>query len=152
MSYSRWILAALHLLALGIGLGAIWWRARALGNELDEEHLKWLFYADNLWGIAAVLWIVTGLLRAFAGFEKGSDYYLNNSAFLIKMGLLGIILLLEIWPASTFVRWRIQRGRGQAIDIDSGRTSLFATISMIQALLVVLMVFAATAMARGFGS
>ncbi|SRR5690554_5828153 len=152
MSYSRWILAALHLLALGIGLGAIWWRARALGNELDEEHLKRLFYADNLWGIAAVLWIVTGLLRAFAGFEKGSDYYLNNSAFLIKMGLLGIILLLEIWPASTFVRWRIQRGRGQAIDIDSGRTSLFATISMIQALLVVLMVFAATAMARGFGS
>jgi putative membrane protein len=152
MSYSRWILATLHLLALGIGLGAIWWRARALRSELDEEDLKRVFFADNLWGIAALLWIVTGLLRAFAGFEKGSDYYLSSTAFWIKMGLLGVILLLEIWPASTFVRWRIQRGRGQVIDIDQSPTGLFATISVIQALLVVLMIFAATAMARGFGS
>jgi putative membrane protein len=152
MSYSRWILATLHLLALGIGLGAIWWRARALRSGLDEEDLKRVFFADNLWGIAALLWIVTGLLRAFAGFEKGSDYYLSSTAFWIKMGLLGVILLLEIWPASTFVRWRIQRGRGQVIDIDQSPTGLFATISVIQALLVVLMIFAATAMARGFGS
>lgn len=152
MSYSSWILAALHLLALGIGLGAIWWRGRTLRGELDQVNLKRLFYADNLWGLAAVLWIATGLLRAFAGFEKGTDYYLGNTAFWIKMGLLGLILLLEIWPASTFVRWRIRQGRGQSIVIDSAQTGLFATISTVQALLVVLMIFAATAMARGFGS
>lgn len=151
MTYSRWILATLHLLALGIGLGAIWWRARALRSDLNEEDLKRVFFADNLWGIAALLWIATGLLRAFAGFEKGSDYYLGNTAFWIKMGLLGLILLFEIWPASTFVRWRIQRGRGQVIDTDRSPTNLFATISVIQALLVVLMIFAATAMARGAG-
>jgi putative membrane protein len=151
MLYTRWIIAALHLLALGIGLGAIWWRARALRGVLDEDGLRRVFYADNLWGIAALLWISTGLVRAFAGLEKGTDYYLANNVFWIKMGLLALVLLLEVWPASTWVRWRIRLARGQAIDIDPGRVNLFANISIIQAVLIVAMVFAATAMARGFG-
>jgi putative membrane protein len=113
--------------------------------------LRRVFYADNLWGIAALLWISTGLVRAFAGLEKGTDYYLANNVFWIKMGLLALVLLLEVWPASTWVRWRIRLARGQAIDIDPGRVNLFANISIIQAVLIVAMVFAATAMARGFG-
>ena len=83
----RWFLAALHLLALGIGLGAIWARSRALGGTLDAAGLKRVFYADNWWGIAALLWLVTGLLGAFGGLEKGTEYYLTNTLFLIKMGL-----------------------------------------------------------------
>jgi putative membrane protein len=152
MGTVRWIFAALHLLALGIGLGAIWWRARALRGTLDREGLKRLFYADNLWGAAALLWILTGLVRAFTGLEKGSDYYLNSTAFVIKMILLAIVLLLEIWPMTTFIRWRIHLARGGKVDVDHRRANLFTTISMVQAGLIVLMVFAATAMARGLGS
>ena len=107
--YVRWIVAALHLLALGIGLGAIWWRALSLRGEINQENVKRVLYADNLWGVAALLWISTGLARAFAGLEKGSAYYLSNYAFWIKMGLLALILLLEVWPASTWVKWRIRR-------------------------------------------
>ena len=151
MAYIRWIVAALHLLALGIGLGAIWWRARALKGELNQEGLRRVFYADNLWGLAALLWISTGLIRAFAGLEKGTSYYLASNAFWIKMSLLAIVLLLEVWPASTWIRWRIRLARGEEIDIDPGRTNLFATISMIQAGLIIAMVFTATAMARGLG-
>jgi putative membrane protein len=147
----RWIFAALHLLALGIGLGAIWARSRALRGNLDPEGLQKVFYADNLWGIAALVWIATGLVRAFGGLEKGSAYYLNSTAFWIKMGLLAIILILEIWPASTFVRWRIRRGQGEDILVDKNRVNTFATISVIQAILVIAMVFTATAMARGLG-
>jgi putative membrane protein len=149
--YLRWIVAALHLLALGIGLGAVWWRARALRGDLDREGLKRVFYADTLWGIAAIIWITTGLARAFAGLEKGSGYYLSSSAFWIKMALLAVILLLEIRPMATFINWRIRQGRGESIDIDPGRTRLFANISAVQAVLVIAMVFAATAMARGLG-
>lgn len=74
----RWMVAALHLLALGVGLGAVWARGRALHGVLDAQGLQRVFYADNLWGIAAALWITTGLARAFAGLEKGSDYYLTQ--------------------------------------------------------------------------
>jgi putative membrane protein len=68
----RWLFAALHLLALGIGLGAVWARGRGLQGELDEIGLRRVFYADIWWGIAALLWIATGLVRAFGGLEKGA--------------------------------------------------------------------------------
>lgn len=145
----RWIVAALHLIALGIGLGAVVSRGRALGGRLDPEGLKRVFIADNLWGLAAVLWISTGLARAFGGLEKGADYYLENPAFHAKMGLLALVLLLEIWPMATLIRWRLRRRRGAAID--GRRGGAFAIISYIQAALVALMVLAATAMARGIG-
>lgn len=91
--------------------------------------------------------IPTGLLRAFAGFEKGAEYYLSQPAFHLKMGLLVLVLLLEIRPMVTLIRWRARRGRGDPIDPRPGRA--LSRISYVQALLVALMVAAATAMARG---
>jgi putative membrane protein len=147
----RWVLAALHLVALGIGLGAIWARARTLRAPLESPGaLRRVFYADSLWGVAALLWIATGLTRAFGGFEKGTTYYVHNSFFLVKMVLLVIILSLEIWPMVTLIRWRIVLGRGERVRTE--RAAGMAWISMVQAILVLLMVFAATAMARGMGA
>ena len=83
----RWFLASLHLLALGIGLGAIFARARAFGSALGPPDRSRLFLADNFWGVAAGLWLVTGLIRAFGGIEKGSGYYLHNHLFITKMAL-----------------------------------------------------------------
>jgi len=80
----RWLLAAVHLLALGVGLGAVWARGRALQVQLDVPGLRRVFYADTWWGVAALVWIGTGLIRAFGGIEKGSFYYLHNHAFWAK--------------------------------------------------------------------
>ncbi len=146
----RWLLAAVHLLALGIGLGAVWVRARALRGSFDEAGLRRIFAADSWWGLAAVLWIGTGLWRLLAATEKPTRYYLENHLFWLKMGALLAILLLEIAPMVTLIRWRIEAGRGESVD--SRRAPLFASISYVEALLVVIMVFAATAMARGFGA
>lgn len=68
----RWLFAALHLLALGIGLGAVWTRGRALRGELNTAGLLRVLAADTWWGIAALVWVATGLVRAFAGLEKGA--------------------------------------------------------------------------------
>ena len=112
----RWLFAALHLLALGIGLGAVWSRGRALQGTLDANGLKRVFYADSWWGIAAIVWIATGLVRAFGGLEKGSTYYLNNSFFRVKMTLLILILILEIVPMVGLIRWRVAVRRGVAVN------------------------------------
>ena len=143
----RWLLAAVHLLALGIGLGAIVVRGGALRGKLDNESVQRVLHADTWWGIAALLWISTGVTRAFFGFEKGTAFYLGSAAFWTKMAFLLIILVLEIGPASTFVQWRIRSRRSEAID--TRRARLYSRTSFIQAGLVVLMVFAATAIARG---
>jgi putative membrane protein len=145
----RWLFASLHLLGLGIGLGAVWVRARALRAPLDAAGLRRVFQADTWWGIAAVIWISTGLVRVIGGLEKATDYYLRNHVFWGKMALLLVILLLEIGPAVTLVRWRGQVAR--AVQPDTAPAGRFARISYVQAVLVLLMVLAATAMARGIG-
>jgi putative membrane protein len=145
----RWLFAALHLLGLGVGLGAVWARGRALGGELEPAGLRQVFYADTWWGIAALLWIGTGLVRAFGGLEKGSAYYLHNHLFQGKMALLVLILLLELPPMITLIRWRTQVARGERPD--TAPAARFARVSFLQAALVLLMVLAATGTARGFG-
>jgi putative membrane protein len=147
----RWLLAALHLLALGIGLGSVWARGRALRvPQLDAASLRRVFYADNWWGFAALVWIATGVARAFGGFEKGTFYYVHNSVFWTKMVLLALILALELQPMITLIGWRRSLAHGQ--QPDTRRAPRLASISFVQAAIVVLMVLAATAMARGYGT
>lgn len=146
----RWLLAAVHLLGLGIGVGAVFVRAQALRGELDRAGLRRVLQADTWWAVAAAVWIGTGLLRAFGGYEKGSSYYLHNHLFLAKMGLLVLILLLEVRPIVTLTRWRAGLARGQ--QPDTGAAAGLARTSLVQIVLVVLMVFLATGMARGYGS
>jgi putative membrane protein len=142
----RLTLAALHLIALGLGLGAVVQRGSALREPLDTRALRRAFRADTLWGISAALWIVTGLWRLLAGTEKATAYYTHNHVFFAKMGLLALILVLEIRPMLTLIRWR------RGASADAGTARLIATVSHVQALLVVGMVFAAVAMARGYGA
>ena len=146
----RWFLAAFHLLALGIGLGAVWIRGRGLKSPLTGVDLRRVFAADAAWGLAALLWIGTGLWRLLPGTEKVTDYYLRNHMFFTKMGLLLLILILEVWPMVTLIRWRSRVARGELPDLRAA--PLMARISFVQAGLVVLMVFAAAAMARGIGA
>ncbi|HEX5529947.1 MAG TPA: DUF2214 family protein [Methylomirabilota bacterium] len=143
------VVSSLHLLALALGLPAVFLRGRALKGPLDPEGLRRLLAADNVWGIAALLWIVTGLLRAFGGLEKGADFYLRSPLFWTKMALFLLVLLLEVRPMATFIRWRIRLGRGEAIDTGAART--LYTINHVELATVVVMVFVASLMARGVG-
>jgi putative membrane protein len=149
---TRFLFAALHLLGLGIGLGAIWARAMALRwvTPLDRPAVGRVITADAYWGVAALVWIATGLVRWLSGLEKGTDWYLSQPVFHAKMGLFLVILLLEIKPMTTLGRWRRQLRQGEPVDTAVAPT--LARISRFQALVVVVMVFVAAAMARGLGS
>jgi len=143
------IVSALHVLALALGLPSVYLRGRALKGPLDAAGLKRLFTADGVWGIAALVWIATGLLRAFGGLEKGTQFYLTSPLFWVKMTLFVLILLLEIWPMATFIRWRMAVGRGG--PPDTARARELYLVNHIEMALVVLMVFVASFMARGIG-
>jgi putative membrane protein len=143
------VVSALHLLALAIGLPGVVLRGRALAGPLDGPGLRRLFAADTWWGIAALVWIATGLARAFAGLEKGTQFYLGSPLFWVKMALLGAIILLEIWPMITFMRWRLTVSRGGRPDTRRARPLWI--VNHVQLLLAVAMVFVASFMARGFG-
>jgi putative membrane protein len=143
------VVAAFHFLALGIGLPAIYLRGRALRGRLDADGLRRLFVADNVWGAAAALWIVTGLLRAFAGLEKGTAFYMASRLFWVKLDLFLLVFVLEIWPMVTFIRWRRQVRSGQTPN--TSRARMLYVLTHAEMAVVVIIVFVATFMARGFG-
>jgi putative membrane protein len=143
------LVSALHLLALALGLPAVFLRGRALKGRLDRDGLGRLFAADNIWGVAAALWLVTGLLRAFAGLEKGTAFYLDSPLFWLKLGLFAVVVLLEIRPMVTLLRWRATLRRGGQPDTSAARTLYH--LNHLELALVVVIVFVASFMARGFG-
>jgi putative membrane protein len=144
------MMAALHLIGFGIALGPIWARARALRGTLDRAGVHRVLVADNWWGVSALVLIGTGLMRAFGGLEKGTGYYLGNHLFLTKMALVALVLALEIAPMVALMRWRLNVRRG--VQPDTHRATRYATISTLQAVLLVIIVFLASGMARGLGA
>lgn len=143
----RFWFAVIHLLALAIGIAAAYSRWRALKKVKATADLPAVFFADNWYGIAFLLWVVTGLARAFGGLEKGTDYYLESHWFLGKMGLLAIVLALEIMPMVTLIKWRMALKKGGLIDL--GKTPVMARLTLFELPLLALMVLMAAAMARG---
>lgn len=143
---TRVLLAAAHLLALAIGFGAIHVRARGLLAGSDAGR-RVALSADAWWGGAALLWLATGLYRAFGDLEKGSAYYLDSREFLAKMALFAVIVALEVWPMLVLIRWRIALAQGRAPDVS--QAARLGWISHVQTLLLVAMLLLATALARG---
>jgi putative membrane protein len=147
---ARWLLAAVHLLALGIGLGAVWTRARSLAAvSRDSTAVRRALTADAWWGLAAALWIGSGLWRLLAGTEKPTGYYVASPVFWGKMLCLAAILVLEVRPMLTLTRWRGELAKSRALDLTLAPA--LARVSEVQAAIVVAMVLAATALARGLG-
>jgi putative membrane protein len=145
-------LSALHVLALALGFGAVFARGLRLRDlrrsTADAGVLRRLFQADNVWGIAALLWIATGLARVFGRVEKQPDFYLRNGFFWVKMGLFALVFALEIRPMMTFMRWRRERARGREPVAGTNLDALI-TLNNAEVALVILIPFTAALMARG---
>jgi putative membrane protein len=140
------LLSAAHVLTLALGLGAIIARGRALAAPLDDPGWRRLLAADNLWGIAALLWIATGLGRVFFGGREPSFYW-GNGLFWAKMTLFGLVFLLELAPMRTFIRVRAARRRRAALPAFP--LAAYRRINAAETVLTILIVFAAAFMARG---
>ena len=140
------LLSAIHVLTLALGLAAVFVRGRALGRPLDEEGWRRLLAADNAWGIAAALWIASGLARVFFG-GKEPSFYWSNGFFWLKLGLFGLVFVLELKPMLTFMRVRSARRRGA--PLPTFPVEAYRRINAFESALVVAIVFVAAFMARG---
>lgn len=140
------LLAAIHMLTLALGAGAVFARGHALSRPLDDEGWKRLLAADNLWGIAALLWIVSGLGRVFFG-GKEPSFYWRNGFFWIKLALFGMVFALELAPMMTFIR--VRKARSQGATVPRFPIELYRRINAAELALVVTIVFVAAFMARG---
>lgn len=152
MIYSA-LFASLHYLALALGLGSVFMRGiyirSLMRNPKNEGDLSRMLISDGVWGGAALLWIVSGLMRAFGGLEKGTEWYLHHPLFQLKMALFLLVWIIEMPLMISFIKWRISIKNGSAIDFS--KLQRFRLHNDVEVVLIVALAFVASFMARGIG-
>jgi len=144
--------AAFHYLALGIGLGSLFMRGvylKQIGAE--PRALTRAFSADSLWGLAALLWVGTGLLRLLHGYDKPTAWYLRNHLFWVKMGLFLLVFALEMLPMIRFMQFRMRQRRDADFTPAPALLPPLLRMNHIELALLLVIPLVAALMARGIG-
>ena len=107
--------------------------------------------ADIIYGISAGLVLIFGFLRLFY-FEKGSEYYFGNQFYYIKLYTFAVVGMISIYPTIRFFKWRKITKVGSSPIIDDVEFKIIQWILRIEVVGLLIMVFAASMMAKGIGS
>lgn len=140
----------LHYLSIMVLMGSLITEHLMLKPGLDQGQVRTLAGIDLVYGIAAILVLATGLLRWFV-YGKGSDFYLSNPLFHVKLTLFVVIGVLSIFPTLKFLRWKKQFRRGEDPDISGKAVKRQLMFIRFELLIVAIIPLLAVMIARGKG-
>ena len=141
--------AILHHVAVFTLVGIIAAEFALLRPGLAGSRLSQLASIDRLYGVAASVVVVIGILRVFFG-GKGWEFYVASDMFWGKMAAFVIVGLLSIQPTIALGRW------AKALKADAGFVPPAGEIAKsrkflnAEVLILVLIPIFAAAMARGY--
>ena len=144
------ILAIAHHLAVFTLFGVLLAEIVLLRPGIAGDRLRQIGMIDAIYGAAAGLVLVIGVLRVLFG-DKGADYYMHNWAFWLKMAAFVVVGLLSVPPTIAILGWR------RKLAADPGFVPGADIVARLRLLLTgELVAFAfipafAAAMARGYG-
>ena len=98
------LLAYFHFSAIFLLFAFLTVEAMLLRNPLDAAAMRLIARVDMWYFAAAILAVVSGVMRMFWG-AKGIDFYTANPMFQIKAGLVIAIGILSFPPTMQFMRW-----------------------------------------------
>lgn len=148
--YSPALMAFLHHAAAFTLVAALAVEVALFTPPLTAPQAQRLLRTDTIFGAAAGVVLVVGLLRV-AYFEKDPGYYWRDAFFLIKLGAFLAAALISIYPTLTFLSWRRGLKAGLAPQISASRTRTVRMCLMLELTAIVLILLCAALMARGFG-
>ncbi|HCW19930.1 MULTISPECIES: DUF2214 family protein [Achromobacter] len=96
-----------HYLAIFVMVVVLTAEAVLLRPDLTANGVKRLIIYDRLYGVSAILVLVTGVLRLTLG-AKGAAFYMSTPWFHAKITLFVIIALCSIPPTLAMLRWARQ--------------------------------------------
>ncbi|WP_213956043.1 DUF2214 family protein [Variovorax sp. dw_954] len=144
------ILAYLHLLAILTMVVFIASEAALCRIDwLNAAVVERLARVDMVYGIAAVLVLLTGLLRTWLG-VKGTGWYWTNPLLHIKLTLFISVGIVSAFPTITYMRWRKTLRATGALPAEA-EVKKTRKLVMIQAHLIALIPLFAVFLARGYG-
>jgi putative membrane protein len=148
--YSSAAMAFLHHLAAFTLVAALAVEVALFKPPLSVVQARRLQRTDLIFGIAAGVVLVVGMLRV-AFFEKGPGYYWRDAFFLIKLGAFIVVGLISIYPTLTFLSWSKGLKAGAAPEVPEERTRWVRMCMMLELTGILLILACAVLMARGFG-
>ncbi len=119
-------------------------------DDLTLATTRRILDADRLFGIAAGVILVVGMLR-IAFFEKGPAYYWHSAPFIAKLSLFVIVGLLSIYPTVEFLKWRKPLRQGVLPVVPTQKMEKVQRVIGMELGGVMLIIVCAALMARGVG-
>jgi len=144
------LLPYLHILSIMVLMGSLITEHLMLKPSILKTQINTVAVVDLIYGIAAGLVLITGLLRWFV-WGKGADYYLSNPLFHIKITLFLIVGIMSIWPTRKILKWRKEIKRGNTLELTEKQMKGTLMLIRIELLLVALIPLFAVMVARGYG-
>jgi putative membrane protein len=144
------VLAFIHHLAAFTLFASILFEHLTFKRDITVAGAKRLLTVDTLYGLSALSVIAAGLSRAI-WFEKGWEFYSHNAFFWIKLGAFVVAGLLSIYPTLTFFSWRAPLKQNILPPLMRGKFNNITWMLRGQMLCLLIILFAATMMARGIG-
>lgn len=138
----------LHYIAIMALMGSLISEHLILKPGLNGAQIKSLAGIDLVYGLAAILVLATGLLRWFV-YGKGSEFYLSNPLFHIKLTLFVILGVISLFPTIRFLKWRKQVKSGNDPQIEDKTVKRLLLYIRIELLIVVIIPLLAVMIARG---
>jgi putative membrane protein len=148
--YTSAIMAFLHHLAAFTVVATLVVEVVLFKPPLTVVEARRLQRVDSIFGLAAGVVLVIGLLRVFF-FEKGAGYYFTDAFFLAKLSAFVIAALISIYPTVVFLSWSKALKQGVAPDISPNKIRKTRMCLMWELTAIVVILFCAPLMARGFG-
>ncbi len=148
--YASALMAFLHHLAAFTVVAALAVEVALFRPPLSLIQARRLLRTDLVFGVAATAVLIVGMLRV-AFFEKGPGYYRHDVFFLVKLGAFIAAALISIYPTVTFLAWNKRLKAGLAPEVAEERTRAVRLCMMLELTAIVVILFAAALMARGFG-
>jgi putative membrane protein len=143
-------MAFLHHLAAFTVVAALAVEVALFKPPLSVPEARRLQITDQIFGAAATVVLIVGLLRVFY-FEKGPGYYWHDAFFLMKFGAFLIAALISVYPTVVFLGWKRSLQAGQAPEVPAGVARRVRTCLTLELAAIVLILLGAALMARGFG-
>lgn len=141
----------LHYIGIMTLMGSLIAEHLLLKPGLSSAQIKTLAGIDTVYGLSAIVVLITGLLRWFV-YGKGSEYYLSNPLFHTKLTLFVALAILSIFPTIKFLKWRKQVRKGMEPEIEKGPVKRLLLYIRIELLLIAIIPLLAVMIARGIGN
>ncbi|MBZ2190022.1 DUF2214 family protein [Alcanivorax sp. JB21] len=141
-------IAGFHYLGIMLLTATLLVEWLALRTTITREVLDRLVRIDILYGISAVVILVTGFLRITTAYGKGPVFYMHSMAFHTKVGLFILIGLISIVPTIRFLRWRKAAQANGSLP-DAAAVNGTRKLVLVELHILFLLPFLAAIMARG---